>query len=508
MSIRPEGVHASGAQLRALLGLHPGPPSHVGGVTLDSRDVRPGDLYAALPGFHTHGARFVEQAWAAGAVAVLTDRAGAELARAVLGEDEAELPLLVVEDPRGVLGAVSDSIYGHPSRALSTTGITGTNGKTSTSFLLDAALQAHGLTTGMVGTVATRVGPADVASARTTPEAPALHALLAAMVQRGVTAATLEVSSHALVLGRVDGIVFDLAVFTNLTQDHLDFHRDMADYFAAKGSLFTADRARAALICVDDAWGQQLARLARAAGLPTTTYGLVEPADWQAHALATADGGAQTFTVTGPEGLRLAAGVALPGAFNVANALAALAAAVHHGVPAPLAASAIRECPGVPGRMEPVRAGQPFLALVDYAHTPDAVQRAITAARQVATGRVVVVLGCGGDRDREKRPLMGEVAARAADVLVVTDDNPRSEEPSAIRAAIMGGARRVESPARAEVLEHGDRRAAIAAAVALAGRGDVVLVLGKGHEQGQEAAGVISPFDDRVEMRRALGGRS
>lgn len=508
MSIRPQGVRAPGEALRGLLGLPSGPPPEVGGVTLDSRDVRPGDLYAALPGFHTHGARFVEQALAAGAAAVLTDRAGAELVQAVLGPDVAAAPLLVVDDPRGVLGAVSDFVYGHPSRALRTTGITGTNGKTSTSFLLDAALRAHRLTTGMVGTVATRIGSDEVPSARTTPEAPALHALLAVMVQQGVDAATLEVSSHALVLGRIDGIVFDLAVFTNLSQDHLDFHEDMDSYFAAKASLFTQARARAALVCVDDPWGARIAGLARDAGLPTATYGLTGPADWTAYDLVAGGAGAQSFTVAGPDGVELEGGVALPGAFNVANALAAIASAVHQGVPAQVAATAVRDCPGVPGRMEPVRAGQEFLALVDYAHTPDAVQRAIAAARQVARGRVLVVLGCGGDRDREKRPVMGEVAARAADVLIVTDDNPRSEEPSAIREAIMGGARRVETPARAEVLEQGDRRVAIADAVAMAGRGDVVLVLGKGHEQGQEAAGVISPFDDRVELGRALGGLS
>ncbi len=495
--IRPTGIRVSGAALRHMLGLPDGPPEHVTGVTLDSRRVRPGDLYAALPGFTTHGARFAGMAQAAGAAAILTDPSGAELIGAA---HDVACPVLVVDDPRGVLGAVSAWVYGDPAGALATTGITGTNGKTTVSYLLDAALRAGGHTTGVIGTVATHIGDEVLPATRTTPEAPDLHALLAVMRERGASAVTMEVSSHALELGRVDGVRFDLAVFTNLTQDHLDFHGTMESYYAAKAQLFTADRAAAGLVCVDDDWGL---RLAEGAAIPVTTYALGAPADWTVTDVAHADQGTTTYIARGP-GVEVPARVGLPGLFNVANALAALAAAVHHGVDPYVAATAIGDCAGVPGRMERIRAGQEFLVLVDYAHTPDAVGRAIAAAREAVTGAVIVVLGCGGDRDRDKRPLMGEVAAREADVLIITDDNPRAEPPSLIRAAIMEGARRVPSADRAVVHDQGDRRDAIVRAVRSASPLDCVLLLGKGHEQGQEAAGVVTPFDDRLVVREAL----
>jgi UDP-N-acetylmuramoyl-L-alanyl-D-glutamate--2,6-diaminopimelate ligase len=500
--IRPTGVRTSGAALRRILGLADGPPELVTGVTLDSRRVRPGDLYAALPGFTTHGARFAAQAEAAGAAAILTDPAGA----ALVHESGGTLPVLVVDDPRGVLGAVSASTYGEPARALETTGVTGTNGKTTVSYLLDAALRGAGRTTGVIGTVATHIGDEVLPSTRTTPEAPDLHALLAVMRERGVSAVTMEVSSHALELGRVDGVRFDLAVFTNLTRDHLDFHGDMESYFAAKAELFSPERAAAALVCVDDAWGVRLSHVARERGVPTRTYSLEGAADWSAHNLALGRRVGTQFVVRGPGGLEVGAAVGLPGRHNVANALAAIAAAVHHGVAADVAARAVADCPGVPGRMEQVEAGQPFLAIVDYAHTPDAVARAIAATREVAAGRVITVLGCGGDRDRDKRSTMGEVAAADSDILVITDDNPRSESALAIREAIMEGARRVDRRRRAQVLVEADRARAIGIAAGMADPDDVVLVLGKGHEQGQEAGGVITPFDDRVELRRAMEG--
>ncbi len=495
--IRPNGVRASGAALRGMLGLPDGPPDLVTGVTLDSRRVRPGDLYAALPGFTTHGARFAAMAHSAGAAAILTDPSGVDVIRESGG---IELPVLVVVDPRAVLGAVSAWVYGEPAQALATTGITGTNGKTTTSYLLDAALRAGGHTTGIIGTVATHIGDEVIPATRTTPEAPDLHALLAVMRERGASAVTMEVSSHALELGRVDGMHFDLAVFTNLSQDHLDFHGDMDAYFAAKAALFTADRAAAGLVCVDDEWGR---RLVDTAAIPVTTYSVLGPAHWTVSGVTPGHHGTTEYTVHGP-GVQLRTQVGLPGMFNVANAVAALAAAVHQGVDPQVAAMAIGGCAGVPGRMERIRAGQEFLVLVDYAHTPDAVGRAIAAAREVVTGDVIVVLGCGGDRDRDKRPLMGEVAARDADVLVITDDNPRSEPPSQIRAAIMEGARRVRSADRAVLHEEGERRDAITRAVRIAGPVDCVLLLGKGHEQGQEVAGVVTPFDDRLVVREAL----
>jgi UDP-N-acetylmuramoyl-L-alanyl-D-glutamate--2,6-diaminopimelate ligase len=345
-----------------------------------------------------------------------------------------------------------------------------------------------------------RIGDRVAEAVRTTPEASDLQSLLKQMVDAGCRRAVLEVSSHALALKRVHGLSFEVAVFTNLSRDHLDFHGDMDTYFAAKAELFTPARATSGVVCIDDDWGRGLVAGAR---IPLTTYALSGPADWTADSLARGPQGTTTFLAHGPNG-SIPAGVGLPGSFNVANALAALAVAVRVGVDPQVAARAITDAPGVPGRMERVTAGQRFLAFVDYAHTPDAVGRVVATAREITSGRVIVVLGCGGDRDREKRPDMGQVAAAAADVLVVTDDNPRSEEPSSIRGAIMEGARRVGPQSRAALHEEGDRHAAIGYAAGAAAPGDCVLVLGKGHEQGQEAAGVITPFDDRVVLREVM----
>lgn len=476
-----------------------GAPS-VTGVTHDSRAVVPGDLYAALPGFVTHGARFAADAVRSGAVAVLTDPEGRVEAEA------AGVPVLVVPDPRSRLGELAAWAYGRPADDLLVLGVTGTNGKTTVTYLLDAGLRAAGHVTGIVGTVGTRIADTEVPTVRTTPEATDVHALLAVMRERGVTAVALEVSSHALVLGRVDGLTFDVAGFTNLSQDHLDFHGTMEDYFAAKSGLFTPPRSRRGVVCVDDDWGR---RLAGDADVPVTTYALgTDEAEWRASAGPVGSGGARTLTVSGPgvDGLRL--DVPLPGAFNAANALGALAMLVSAGVDPALAAWGIGRCRGVPGRMERVPRPEgrtaPAVAIVDYAHTPDAVARALTAVREGTSGRVLVVLGCGGDRDREKRPVMGQTAARLADVVVVTDDNPRSEDPAAIRQAVLDGTTAVPAGDRADVFEVGDRRAAVRAAVDRAGPDDVVLVLGKGHEQGQEVAGVTHPFDDRLVLREAL----
>ncbi len=454
----------------------------VSGCTLDSRAVRPGDLYAALPGARAHGADFAGQAVAAGATAVLTDRAGAD--RVPPG-----VPVLLADDPRAVLGEVARWVHDDPAAGMLLLGVTGTNGKTTTAFLLEAGLRAAGHRTGLLGTVLTRIGDEQVASVRTTPEAPDLQALLAVMRERGTTAVAMEVSSHALVLGRVDGVVLDVAGFTNLTQDHLDFHPTMAEYEAAKASLFTPARSRRGVVNVDDAAGR---RLVRTATVPLTTYG--EDADFTAHEVDLRPDGS-SFRLRGPD-VDVRASVRLPGAFNVANAVGALAQLVTAGVPVDAAVQGVADCPGVPGRMERVDA--PFLAVVDYAHTPDAVRLLLAAVRTVTPGRVIVVLGCGGDRDRAKRPLMGAAAA-AADLAVLTSDNPRSEDPLAILAEMAAGA-------PGAVVEP-DRRAAIAYAVGLAGPGDAVVVAGKGHERGQEAGGVVLPFDDREVLREAVHAR-
>ncbi len=464
----------------------------VTGVSLSSQRVRPGDLYAALPGARAHGVDYVDAALAAGAVAVLTDPAGATGLTGV--------PVLVVAEPRAVLGGLAARVYGDPASALRLIGVTGTQGKTTTTRLAEGGLQAAGVPAAVIGTVGTRVAGQDLKTDLTTPEAPDLHGLFAMMRERGVEACAMEVSSHALVMGRVDGVVFDVAVFTNLGRDHLDFHTDLEDYYAAKASLFTPDRARLALINVDDEHGR---RLVAETSLPVRTWSAAgADADWTVTDVAL-DAAGSTFTVVGPGGLRVPAACPLPGDFNVANALAAIAASAEVGYDAALVADGIAAGPGVPGRLERVEAGQDFVVVVDYAHKPDAVESALRTLRPLTDGRLIVVIGAGGDRDPGKRPLMGEIAGRLADVLVVTDDNPRSEEPGAIRAAILAGT----DDAVAEVVEVGDRRAAIRAALQRAGAGDVVLVAGKGHETGQEVAGVVHPFDDREVVREELSTR-
>nr|WP_157347346.1 UDP-N-acetylmuramoyl-L-alanyl-D-glutamate--2,6-diaminopimelate ligase [Nocardioides sp. MAH-18] len=458
----------------------------VTGISLSSQRVRPGDLYAALPGSRAHGVDFAGPAIGSGAVAVLTDPDGA--ARADL-----PVPVLAVDRPRAVLGRLAAHLYGDPAASMRMVGVTGTQGKTTTTRLLESGLTERGETAAVIGTVGTRVAGEDVKTALTTPEAPDLHALFAMMRERGVTTCAMEVSSHALVMGRVDGVVFDVAVFLNLGRDHLDFHADVEDYFRAKASLFTPERARRALVNVDDEHGR---RLAAECAIPVRTFSVAGAADWRASDVVLRPDGS-SFVVTGPDGVRVEAGCPLPGEYNVSNTLAAIAAAAEAGVDAAAVASGIASGAGVPGRLERVEAGQDFLVVVDYAHKPDAVEAAIGALRPLTEGRVIVVLGAGGDRDPGKRPIMAALAAELADVLVVTDDNPRTEDPAAIRAAMLAGA----AGGRAEVLEIGDRRAAIRAALDRAAPGDVVLIAGKGHETGQEIDGVVHPFDDREVAR-------
>jgi len=466
-------------------------------VTASSDLVRPGDLFVALPGRTAHGASYASDAAAAGAVAVLTDEAGAAML-------PAELPVLTVPAVRAVLGEVAAQVYGRPSEALSVLGVTGTSGKTTTTFLMRAGLYAAGRVPGLMGTVATMIGDDEIKTGFTTPEAPEVHALLAVMRERGVTDVVMEVSSHALAMGRVDGIVFDVAAFTNLSEDHLDFHADMEDYFAAKTSLFDAQRARNAVVVVDDAWGVRLTELVPGPLATVTTIG-ERRATWEASDIKEQPDGSTRFRVVGP-GVDAEAGCAVPGRYNVANALLALAMLAEVGVDADVAAPAIAAA-SVPGRMERIDAGQQFLAVVDYSHKPAAVDGALRALRPLTQGRLIIVLGCGGDRDRGKRPHMGEIATRGADLLIVTDDNPRSEDPAAIRRAMLDGALGVPAGERGEVIEVGDRADAITTAVATARGGDTVLVAGKGHETGQEIAGVVHPFDDRLVLRHAIAAR-
>jgi UDP-N-acetylmuramoyl-L-alanyl-D-glutamate--2,6-diaminopimelate ligase len=480
------------AELAAQIGATAVGDAVVTGIALNTAHVVPGDLYAALPGANAHGASYVQQAVDRGAVAVLTDAAGAQL----VGD---ALPVVVVQEPRRCVADVSATLYDHPSEAFTTVGITGTQGKTTTTYLAEAALGSRA--SAVVGTIGTRIARVPAASTLTTPEAPQLQALFAVMREERVEMCAMEVSSHALVQGRVDGFRFDVAVFLNLGRDHLDFHHDMEDYFLAKAALFTPERAQRAVINLDDVHGRRLRELTP---LPVTTFSTDgQAADWQAvnvrpHRLGT------DLEVIGPDGTAFDLSVPLPGVFNVSNALAVVAALATAGHDPAELASGIAASTGVPGRMERVDAGQDFTAIVDYAHKPDAVTAVLGALRLVTAGRLMVVIGAGGDRDHGKRPLMGEAAARHADLVIVTDDNPRTERPAAIRAAVLEGA--AAGPGVA--VEVPGRREAIAHAVGLAHRGDTVVVAGKGHERGQEVEGVVHPFDDREVLVELIGERA
>jgi UDP-N-acetylmuramoyl-L-alanyl-D-glutamate--2,6-diaminopimelate ligase len=486
------------------------------GVTLDSRTVATGDLYAALPGAHAHGAQFAEQAQAAGAVVVLTDEVGLTMLRA----HGCTLPTFVVPAPRVVLGHVAALVYGTDGadrgQRLSLLGVTGTNGKTTTTYLLDSALRAAGRTTGLVGTVETRVAGERVPSVRTTPEAPEMHRLLAVMRERGVQVCSMEVSSQALAQHRVDGIVVDVAGFTSFSQDHLELHGDMATYLAAKAMLFTPEHSRQAVVVVDDEGGREIARRATVpvvslSGRPDAD------ADWVV-ASRTPDRTGTDFVLRpthpspgdGTTADELHLRCPLLGDFNVMNTALAAVMLLGWGMSPAAVVRGLRHAGGVPGRMEQVGAAGPGspLALVDYAHTPVAVAAALRSLRAAAHGRLLVVLGAGGDRDPGKRTAMGAAAAATSDIVLVTDDNPRTEEPAAIRAALLAGAREAARTSGAQVVEVPDRGQAIRRAVAMAGPGDVLLVAGKGHEQGQEVAGHVHPFDDREQLRAALSSRS
>ena len=448
-------------------------------LAYDSRAVRPGTLFFCVPGFTSDGHDFAPRAVENGAVALVVER-----------PLELGVPEVRVDSVRAAMAPAAAAFNGDPTSELDVVGVTGTNGKTTTAFLVRALLEAAGRQTGLLGTVTSVVGGEERAVVRTTPEAIDLQRDFAEMRAGGDVACAMEVSSHALELRRADAIHWAVAIFTNLTQDHLDFHPTMEDYFTAKRRLFEAGP-RAAVINVDDPYGRRLA-----AELPEAiTFGIGSPdAGLRATDVAFALTGS-TFTVDGLD-LR----TPLPGRFNVLNALGALAAARALGVADDVSAEALATAGRVPGRFEPVDAGQPFAVLVDYAHTPDSLENVLRAAREIARRRVIVVFGAGGDRDRGKRPLMGRAARALADLVVVTSDNPRSEDPEAIIAEIKAGTG--NGPGVETMV---DRRAAIARAVAAAEEGDVVVIAGKGHEQGQEFEGGRKiPFDDVTVAREAL----
>jgi UDP-N-acetylmuramoyl-L-alanyl-D-glutamate--2,6-diaminopimelate ligase len=450
-------------------------------LAYDNRDVAPGTLFFCVPGFTRDGHEFAPDAVARGAVALVVERS--------LGLG---VPEIAVESVRAAMAPAAAAFYGDPTATLETVGVTGTNGKTTTAFLTRALLEADGRQTGLLGTVKSVIGGREHEVERTTPEAIDLQRTFRAMLEGGDSACVMEVSSHALALHRADAIHFAAAIFTNLTQDHLDFHPTMEAYFAAKRGLFTDARPRHVIVNVDDRYGARLA-----GELPgALTFALDRPATYRAKDVHTGLTGSR-FLVETPDG-RLPLSSPLRGRFNVYNVLGALAAARALGVPAETCAEAIAVAGQVPGRFQTVDAGQPFAVLVDYAHTPDSLENVLRAARALTEHRLHVVFGCGGDRDRGKRPLMGAIARRLADRVIVTSDNPRSEDPEAIIDEILAGSGH-------EVEHHPDRREAIARALADAEPGDVVVIAGKGHEQGQEFAGGRKlPFDDATVARELL----
>jgi UDP-N-acetylmuramoyl-L-alanyl-D-glutamate--2,6-diaminopimelate ligase len=456
------------AETRDLVLLEPAEAgdTQVTSVVHDSRQVTPGALFCCVPGSQVDGHDLAPEAARAGATALLVERT-----------IDSPLPQLIARSVRDAMGPIADAFWGHPSEALTVVGVTGTSGKTTTTHLLDSIFRAHGWSSSVLGTL---TGP------RTTPEAPELQAHLASERDAGRRAIAMEVSSHALAMGRVAATRFAVAVFTNLSHDHLDFHRDLEDYFEAKAQLFTARYSDAAVVNLDDPRGVELARRET---VPTTGYSLADAAELVVGATAC------TFRWRGED-------VALPlgGRFNVSNALAAATAAAGLGISASTIAAGLAQSPPVPGRFEPVDEGQPFAVLVDYAHKPGALDGALTAARDAAAGgRVIVVVGAGGDRDASKRPEMGEVAARLADRVILTSDNPRHEDPIAIIDAIRAGMPIDSSP----TIEP-DRATAIALALAEAQPGDVVVIAGKGHEAVQVVGERFIDFDDRVVAREAL----
>jgi UDP-N-acetylmuramoyl-L-alanyl-D-glutamate--2,6-diaminopimelate ligase len=492
-------------------------PVEISSLAYDSRRVRDGALFFCVVGSESDGHDFAADAVASGAAALVVERPLS------LG-----VPEVLVGSVRAAMGPLAARFYGDPTSELRVVGVTGTNGKTTTTHLVRALLEAGGERCGLLGTVESVVAGSRRPAARTTPEAIDLQADFRAMLDGGERCCAMEVSSHALALGRTDGVRFTAAIFTNLTQDHLDFHDTMEDYFQAKRLLFvpgapaakpavanagrsgsTGDAAGAgsapgvAIVNVDDSYGRRLA----AELDDVVTFALDADADYGARDVRTDLAGSH-FELRTPAGARTLS-LPLPGRFNVSNALGALAATHAIGADLDTLVTALERGVRIPGRVEPVDEGQGFAVLVDYAHTPDSLRNVLSTAHEVGGGRVICVFGAGGDRDRGKRPLMGEIGARLADVLLITSDNPRSEDPEAIVAEIMAGATSVPRPAGAlPVTAEVDRRTAIQRAVALAREGDVLVIAGKGHEQGQELAGGVKlPFDDVTVAREALGAR-
>jgi len=402
------------------------------------------------------------------------------------------IPTIELSNAREDMAKLAADVYGHPERKLTLAGVTGTNGKTTTTHILRSIFLDAKKHVGVIGTLGTYLDEEHLPGARTTPESTDLYATLAVMAERGITHVFMEVSSHALALNRVSGIKFDVAIFTNLTQDHLDFHGSMENYFVAKALLFTPEFTKQAIICTDDEWGTKLAGQAK---IPVITIG--ENGDWKTSQPNSSANGITTQLIEIQNSDSISLSVNMLGSYNATNAACALAASQILGLPIAASLESLKNVRSIPGRLEKVAIDSPGTAIVDYAHTPDAVATVLTVIKDANPNRVITVIGCGGDRDSLKRPLMGKVAAQLSDVVIITDDNPRSEDPAAIRKSVVDGTKN----GSAQVFEVSDRREAISQALKLAEPGDVIAVLGKGHETGQEISGKVFPFDDRVVVR-------
>ena len=457
----------------------------ISGVSINAQKVVPGDLFIAFAGANTHGISYLEQAISNGAVAVLSDK-----------KIEASIPSFIHPKPREIVGTISAWLYGHPFESLKAVGITGTNGKTTTANLVKQIWQLNSIKSGLIGTLGVEIADEKLESARTTPEADDLQAIAAAMVEQGCKNLVMEVSSHAIDQGRIKGAKYEVVAFSNLTQDHLDYHLSMENYFQAKANLFATEYAKAAVINIDDSYGKKLSKQVK---IPVVTVSRKDStADWYL-AKAEIKNGLYQVEIKSKSGESLSENFALLGDYNLDNLLLAVAIVNSAGLSLDKIASTISKLQSVPGRLESVNAGQKFTALVDYAHTPDAVERVIATVKSATSGKIIGVLGCGGDRDASKRSLMGHALFNGCDLAIFTSDNPRSESAEAILKQMTAGID-LGKKGLVEI----DRKSAIDLAVENAQSGDVVLLMGKGHESGQEVNSVVTPFDDRVELAESI----
>ena len=457
----------------------------ISGVSINAQKVVPGDLFIAFAGANTHGISYLEQAISNGAVAVLSDK-----------KIEASIPSFIHPKPREIVGAISAWLYGHPFESLKAVGITGTNGKTTTANLVKQIWQLNSIKSGLIGTLGVEIADDKLESARTTPEADDLQAIAAAMVEQGCKNLVMEVSSHAIDQGRIKGAKYEVVAFSNLTQDHLDYHLSMENYFQAKANLFATEYAKAAVINIDDSYGKKLSKQVK---IPVVTVSRKESTADLYLAKAEIKNGLYQVEIKSKSGEILSENFALLGDYNLDNLLLAVAIVSSAGLSLDKIASTISKLQSVPGRLESINAGQKFTALVDYAHTPDAVERVIATVKSATSGKIIGVLGCGGDRDASKRSLMGHALFNGCDLAIFTSDNPRSESAEAILKQMTAGID-LGKKGLVEI----DRKSAINLAVENAQSGDVVLLMGKGHESGQEVNSVVTPFDDRVELAESI----